>query len=171
MPEEEVTMIRQLAQCPYCHTCEIALDDDQQAVFNPGTDSTAPCAHLLWMLGRYVAWDHGPTGVPRVAWSMEFRWDHPNLAAADFEGHLREYLAELANSGKGWEFAPAERFDVVALSADEKAVDPRGKPYLRWEVDGTGLFAAAPAAFLAALPGCQERHLATLRVKPEDQQT
>ena len=28
-------MIRQLAQCPYCKHCELALDDNPQLVFNP----------------------------------------------------------------------------------------------------------------------------------------
>ncbi len=163
-------MIRHLAQCSYCQACEIALDDKQDLAFNPGTGPALPCAHLVRTNGRYVAWDTGPTGVPHVSWSMEFRWDHPNLAAADFEGHLRDYLTELANVGKDWEFAPAVPFEMVAMSADEKT-EARGKQHLLWEVDGAAVFAADLPAFLAALPSCQERHLAALRVSQQDAPT
>ena len=35
-------------------------------VFNPATDTRAPCPHLAWVDGRYSQWDHpersGPTG-------------------------------------------------------------------------------------------------------------
>ena len=41
-------MIRQLAQCPYCKSTEIALDDAPELLINPDSAEHAPCAHLIF---------------------------------------------------------------------------------------------------------------------------
>ena len=164
-------MIRQLARCPYCKKGDLALDENTDALIFNADVVGVPCPHLLWVEGRYSAWERTPQGIPRVIGSFEFHWDHPGLAAADVEGQLQPYLKELANTGKSWEFAPAQEFTVADLFVEEKATDPRGKEYPLWEVDGEAIFAPDAAAFLAALPACQEKHRASLRVDETDRQT
>ena len=58
-------MIRNLARCPYCGDCEIALDDNPSLVFNPG-GRQEPCPHLAWVDGRYAQWELSPQGINRV---------------------------------------------------------------------------------------------------------
>jgi hypothetical protein len=162
-------MIRQLAQCPYCQACEIALDDEPELVFNPDADRHVPCPHLAWVDGRYAQWERTPHGVNREIGSIELRWDPPEPGAEERSDRLLDYLRELANNGPGWPFAPAEPFALQPLSADEKALDPRGHAYTLWDVDGWAVFAQDPAAFWAALPACQEKQLAGLEVEEGDE--
>ena len=78
-------MIRNLAQCPYCGDCEIALDDHPSLVFNPA-GSSSPCGHLAWVEGRYSQWDLSPQGINRAIGSTEFRSVTvvgPDLGTAD----------------------------------------------------------------------------------------
>ncbi len=156
-------MIRQLAQCPYCKDCEVALDDHPELVFNPGAARQGPCAHLAWVDGRYSQWERSPQGINRVIGSLEFRWDFPGMEE-QVEG-LLPYLRELLDAGAGWAFAPAAAFEVRPLRAEETAQDKRGRSYTLWEVDGWAIFAQAPAAFWAALPAARERQLAALKVE------
>jgi hypothetical protein len=159
-------MIRQLAQCPYCNRCEVALDDHPEVVFNPDTPEQSPCPHLAWVDGRYSQWERTAHGANRVIGSTEFRWDHPALAAVESQDGLPDYLRELVNAGKGWPFAPAEDFAIALLSAEEKATDRKGKAYTVWDVDGWALYARDPAAFAAALPACQQKWQEGLNVEP-----
>jgi hypothetical protein len=149
-------MIRRLAQCPYCHDCEIALDDHPQLVFNPQSERQAPCPHLAWVDGRYSQWEHTPHGADREIGSLEFRWDPAEPGAAGRTERLLPYLRELLRQGPGWAFAPAEPFAVQTVNAEEKGADAQGRTYPVWDVDGWAVFAANPAAFWAALPACQE---------------
>jgi hypothetical protein len=163
-------MIRQLSQCPYCQQGEIALDDHPEVVFNPDGPRPGPCPHLVWVDGRYSQWDLDAHGFNRMIGSTEFRWDHPALAGVEGELPLTDYLRELAGSGPGWDFAPAQPFHARPISADQKKTDRKGKPHPVWEVDGAALFAQNPPAFVAELPACRDRQLAGLKVKPEDEQ-
>jgi len=160
-------MIRQLAQCPYCERCEIALDDHPQLVFNPDSETHTPCPHLAWVDGRYSLWQPGHHGINRVIGSTEFRWDpdEPNAEARTHQ--LLPYLEELLEAGADWQFAPTEPFAIRRLNSDQKAADSTGKDYTLWDVDGWAVFAANPPAFWAALPACQERLLASLEVDEE----
>jgi hypothetical protein len=159
-------MIRELAQCPYCQRCEVALDDHPALVFNPDGDGR-PCPHLAWVDGRYSDWELTPRGVNRVIGSLEFRWDPDEPDAAERTEELLPYLRELLDAGPGWPFAPAVPFTAAPLRAEQTAVDGRGKSYTVWEVDGWALFAQSPAAFWADLPACRDRQLASLRVEEE----
>jgi hypothetical protein len=160
-------MIRRLAQCPYCHHCEIALDDRPELVFNPESDRQTPCTHLAWVDGRYSQWEHTAQGTDREIGSIEFRWDPDEPGAAERTERLLPYLRELLEAGPRWPYAPAEPFVISTLNADEKATDARGRTYPLWDVDGWAIFAANPAAFWAALPGCQERLAKSLEVDDE----
>jgi hypothetical protein len=157
-------MIRKLAQCPYCQSCEVALDDHPELVFNPESERQSPCPHLAWVDGRYSQWEHTGHGANRVIGSTEFRWDPDAPGAAERTEQLLDYLHELLQSGRDWPFAPAEPFAIQTLNAEENATDPRGKSYPVWDVDGWAIFAANPAAFWAALPACHERWSASLDV-------
>jgi hypothetical protein len=159
-------VIRQLTRCPYCGGCEVAVDDRPDLVFDPEGDGK-PCAHLAWAEGRYSQWDKSPQGVTRVIGSVEMRWDPPEPDAPERTEQLLPYLKLLVTANPGWTFAPAVDYRVLDLSAEEKAVDRRGKTYTKWDVDGWAIFAADPASFWAALPDCQERHLASLEM-PRD---
>jgi hypothetical protein len=154
-------MIRNLAQCPYCGGCEIALDEAPSVALDPD-GAAQPCSHLAWVDGRYAQWDRSPQGVNRVIGSTEFRWDPPEPGAAERTDALLPYLKELVNQGPGWAFAPPVPFALQTLCAEEKATDRRGKSFTLWDVDGWAVFAQDPAAFWAALPDCQERQLTAL---------
>lgn len=162
-------MIRNLAQCPYCKSCEIALDDRPAVAFNPDGDQQ-PCVHLAWVDGRYSQWELSPRGINRVIGSNEFCWNPPTLQAflqddAERTEQLLPYLKELANQGPGWAFAPDTPFGLETLSAEEKATDARGKSYTAGDVDGCAIFAENPAIFWAALPACQDRQLSGLTLE------
>jgi hypothetical protein len=162
-------MIRNLARCPYCNGCEVALDDHPDIVFDPDSAAQAPCAHLAWVEGRYEQWEPGSQGVHRRIGSAELRWAPPEPGAAERTEKLLPYLRELVNAGAGWPFAPAEPFAVRLLSAEEKGTDAKGRTYPLWEVDGWAVFAPDAAAFWAALPACQEKQLEGLKVPEEGQ--
>src|SRR6516165_7907523 len=115
-------MIRNLARCPFCGGCEIALDDSPAVVFNPG-GSPEPCCHLAWVDGRYSQWERSQQGVDHVIGSTEFRWDPPKPGAVEPTDELLPYLRELVAQGKNWAFAPAVPFALQQLSAEEKATD------------------------------------------------
>jgi hypothetical protein len=158
-------MIRQLAQCPYCKQCELALDDNPQLVFNPDESRHAPCPHLAFVDGRYEQRERDQRGIERVIGSTEFRWLFGNPDNEDGIGPIGPYLGELVESGPGWEFAPPIPFVVQRLSAEGKANDAKGASYTAWEVDGYCIYAEDPAAFWAALPSCHQRHLASLHLE------
>jgi hypothetical protein len=160
-------MIRQLAQCPFCRQCEIALDDHPEVTFNPGT-TKQPCEHLVWVDGRYSEWAPGSHGVNRIIGSTEFHWDHPDFAGFDRDDNLTDYLRELVRAGKTWEFAPVEPFEICSISGDQKVVGARGKEYTRWDVDGSAVFAVNSRRWVALLPDCQANQLAGLKVRPNE---
>ncbi len=156
-------MIRQLARCPYCGECEVALDDQVNLVLDPD-GKRGPCPHLAWVDGRYAQWGRGEHGIDHMIGSTEFRWDPPEPDAAERTDALLSYLKELLESGPGWAYAPAQPFEARTLNAEQSKTDARGRTHLLWDVDGWAVFAADPASFWAALPACQERQLADLRV-------
>ena len=156
-------MIRNLARCPYCGGCEVALDDSPELVFSPGAGDT-PCAHLAWVDGRYSQWERSAQGIDRVIGSTEFRWAPPGESPGDGEEGMVPYLNELLNGGPGWAFAPPGPFAPRPLNAEERATDGKGKSHLVWDVDGWAVLAQDPAGFWAQLPGCRERWLASLDV-------
>lgn len=148
-------MIRQLAQCPYCQGCEVALTDSPEVTFNPGANPS-PCPHLIWVDGRYSQWELSPlagrkTKIPRMIGSTEFEWLHPSLAEREDLQELRTFLRDLGSSGLNWEFAPADAHSVRPISRDG-TVTQEGKVYPQWEVEGTAVFAREAATFLANLP-------------------
>jgi hypothetical protein len=149
----------------------VALDDTPEVVFNPETGNPVPCPHLIWVNGRYSQWELGHYGVPRQIGSIEFQWEHPQLSALEPSDQFAEYMRELANSGNGWRFAPAQPFEITEISADEKAATPRGKSYAVWEVDGQAIFAQDNQGFLAALPDCQKKQSEAFEIRKGDQPT
>src|SRR5438128_2269268 len=118
-------MIRNLARCPYCGGCEVALDDRPALVFNPD-GPPGPCPHLAWVDGRFAEFELNEHGVSHMIGSEEFRWDQPREGAEERTDLLMAYLKELLNNGPGWSFAPAEAFVVQPLSAEEKMTDAKG---------------------------------------------
>jgi hypothetical protein len=159
-----MTMIRNLARCPYCGGGEVALEVPSLAL-DPGGEGR-PCPHLAWVDGRYAEWEVSPQGVDRIVGSTEFRWEPPAAgSAAQVEG-LLPYLRELARQGKGWPFAPPVPFDLEPLAADERARDNDGREHITWDVDGWVIFAEDPAGFWARLPDCQRQQREALRVVP-----
>jgi hypothetical protein len=159
-------MIRQLSQCPYCRACEIALDDSPELLFNPEASAHAPCAHLVWVEGRYEQWQATPQGLPQPIGSIEFHWEHPGLGSTEEASNLSDFMRELINHGKTWDFAPAEPFEISPIAADQKATGPRGKTYTAWEVDGQAVFAQDASAFVAALPACMDQQNSTWKSLP-----
>lgn len=158
-------MYRQLAQCPYCHQCEIAVDDHPQLVFNPGKEANAPCAHLAWLEGRFSEFERREHGIQHLIGSLEMHWEspHPDL---QFSRELESYLKELVNKGPKWAFAPRCGFELKLLSAEE--ISGKGKEGQLCEVDGWAIFAEDPQAFWAALPACCNDHLASLEPPDEN---
>jgi hypothetical protein len=155
-------MIRQLAQCPYCQNCEIALTDNLEVVFNPDQNPGQPCPHLIWTEGRYSQWESNPlpgrkTKIARMIGSTEFEWQHPSLAAQEDAGALWAYLKELVGTDAGRQSAPPEAHSVQPISRDHSITEPDGKVYPAWEIEGTALFAANAAAFMECLPACLDR--------------
>ncbi len=158
-------MIRELAQCPYCKHCEIALDDNPQLAFNPDEGGRAPCAHLAFVDGGYEQRERDKRGIEHVIGSTEFRWLSNSADTEDRIGSIEPYLRELLESGPDWEFAPPVSFVTFRLSAEGKAFDEKGVAYTAWEVDGYCVFAESPAPFWDALPACHERHLASMNLE------
>ncbi len=125
-------MIRQLAQCPYCQSCEVALTDSFEVVLNPDADPPQPCPHLIWIEGRYSQWGVSPlagrkTKIARMIGSNEFGWQQPALVARDDAEPLQTYLKEMVGAGGGWEFAPSEPHIVRAISASKKSPRPMAR--------------------------------------------
>ena len=155
-------MMRQLAQCPYCQDCEVALTDSLDVVFNPDGDPPQPCPHLIWVEGRYSQWGLNPlpgrkTKIARMIGSTEFAWLAPGLVEREDAQQLRAYLKELLDAGGGWEFAPPEAHNVRRNSIDQNVTDADGKEYPSWGVEGAAVFAASPGAFIGSLPACLDR--------------
>src|SRR3954453_14173344 len=99
-------MIRQLAQCPYCQNCEVALTDNPEVILNPDAKPPRPCPHLIWVEGRYSQWELSPipgrkTRIPRMIGSTEFEWQHPSLMAREDASDLRKFLKELVGANPG----------------------------------------------------------------------
>jgi hypothetical protein len=92
-----------------------------------------------------------------VIGSTTIHWYHPELAASDSSESLLPYMEMLAQSGKGWEFAPAELFEIQGISEEGKVVDPQGNEFIAWEADGWVVFACPPRPFLAAIHECQAK--------------
>jgi hypothetical protein len=99
------------------------------------------------------------------AWVRSRCWGAPEEPDS-----LIAYLKELVNSGKRWEFAPPEPFEIESLSADAKDTDAKGKEYPLWDVDGAAVFARNPTAFLASLHACQARHSTAWEFPRDDKQ-
>ena len=155
-------MIRQLAQCPYCQSCEVALTDSFDVILNPDANPPQPCPHLIWVEGRYSQWGVSPlagrkTKIARMIGSNEFGWQQPSLAVRDDAEQLQTYLQEMVGAGGGWEFAPSEPHIVRAISREQKITEADGKEYPSWEIEGTAVFAGDPAAFIDSLPACLAR--------------
>jgi len=154
-------MTRQLAQCPYCQTCEINLSDNLDVAFQ--SDSGAqPCPHLISVEARYSEWGLNTlpgrkTKIARIIGSNEVEWQHPSLAAWDDPHQLRAYLKELISAGKGWQFAPPEEHTVRLISAEEKFTDKDGRTYPSWEAEGAAIFTGDPEALLGGLRSSVER--------------
>lgn len=55
-------MIRKLAQCPFCQSCEVALADSLDVTFNPDNPVQEACPHLVWVDGRYSEWETNARG-------------------------------------------------------------------------------------------------------------
>lgn len=150
-------MIRQLAQCPYCETCEIALSDSLQLVCNPET-SCQPCSHLVWAEGRYSQWERRPlpgrkTKMPHMVGSTEFEWQHPLLAGHEDPAELRAFLQELVAAESDWEFTPPARHLRRSISRDQTVTEDR-RVYPDWEVEGVAVFAEDTEAFVVSLMDC-----------------
>ena len=130
-------MIRHLAQCPYCNGCEIALDDHPELVFNPATDTRAPCPHLAWVDGRYSQWDHPAHGADQMIGSVEFRHD-----SEERTNELLPYLHELLEAGRAGLSARPSPTSFGASARRKKPPTP-GARALR-----SGMWTAGPS-----LPG------------------
>lgn len=139
-------MIRQLARCPYCNGCEITLNDSFEVVFNPDSHDRAPCEHLIWANGGCSQWERMLHGVSRVIGSTAIYWSHPCLNASGPSESLVPYMEMLVQSGKGWEFAPLEPFQIQNINEEGTT----------WEADGWAVFARRPGDFLAAIIECRE---------------
>ena len=163
----ETNMIRNLARCPYCGGCEIALDDRPNLVFNPDGPS-GPCPHLAWAECRFAEFtvdEHGANhmiGSSDITWAPDFPLDEETAA------EIHDFIRELLLNGPKWPFAPAVAFAIVPLSAEEKKTDAKGHVHPLWEVDGSAIYAADAKAFWDALPACRERQLDALDVRDED---
>src|SRR5262249_61978953 len=122
-------MIRDLARCPYCGGCEVALDDHPSVVLDPG-GRQGPCPHLAWVDGRYAQWEVSPQGINRVIGSTEFRWDPARPGAAEGAEALPPHPRELAAQGPGWAFPPATPLAPPTPSAAEDDTHRRRPPRL-----------------------------------------
>src|SRR4051794_23571801 len=126
-------MIENLARCPYCGDCEIALDDSLALLFDPN-GLARPCQHLAWVDGRYSQWDVSAQGIDHVIGSTEFRWAPPIPGMAERIDVLLPFLKELVNQGPKWVYAPIIPFVLRLLSAEEKVSDEHGPSHLVWDV-------------------------------------
>jgi hypothetical protein len=155
-------MIRNLAQCPFCQRCEVALNDNLEVVFNPGAAPAEPCAHLVYVQGGYSQWELKPlpgrkTMLPRMTGSTEFEWQHQGLASEEEPERLPNFLKDLVNAGSQWEFAPQQPHVIRPISLDQSIRGPDGKEHPSWEVEGAAVFARDAGGFIDELPACQAR--------------
>jgi hypothetical protein len=140
-------IIRQLAQCPYCQGCEVALTDSPDIVFNPDAKAHQPCPHLVLVEGRYSQYTRSSlpgrqTKIARMIGSTEFEWLHAGLAAGNEANQVRSALRELTTGGGSAESA----LTVIPISKDQ-TVTEGGKSYPDWEIEGAAIFALDAAAF------------------------
>ena len=154
-------MIRNLARCPYCGGCELALDERPSLVFNPDKPS-APCSHLAWVAMRFAEFAPNERGVDHLFGSTEIDWDPGYPMEEEPLREIQAFLRELQIKGAAWPFAPSQPFTIRQLSAEEKKTDAKGHAHPLWEVDGSAIYAADAKAFWDALPACRERQLAGL---------
>jgi hypothetical protein len=160
-------MIRNLARCPYCGGCEIALDDRPALVFNPNSPS-APCPHLAWVDVRFAEFTVNERGADHMIGSEDMTWAPDSSMDEELAKDVHAFVRELLINGPTWAFAPAETFAILPLSAEEKKTDAIGHVHPVWEVDGSAIYAADAQAFWAALPACRERQLADLDVREQE---
>lgn len=149
-------MIRQLAQCPYCQGCEIALSDSFDVIFNPGSPQPQACSHLVYVDGRYSQFELDPlpgrkTKMARMIGSTEFSWVHPSLASMANAQRIQAYLKELIEAEPGWTSAPTEEHALRHISRDQNITDEDGKVYPSWETEGAALFAPHALIFVGNL--------------------
>jgi hypothetical protein len=156
-------MIRNLARCPYCGGCEIALDDRPALVLNPD-GPPGPCPHAAWVDIRFAEFVVNKEGANHAIGSTDLRWAPDIALEPELAEEIHSYLRELLVNGSGWAFAPTVAFTIKPLSAEEKTTDAKGHVHPVWEVDGSAIYAADAVAFWAALPACRERQLAALRM-------
>jgi hypothetical protein len=142
------------------------MDERPELVFNGGQSPT-PCPHLAWVDARYEQWEHPAHGVGHVIGSIDLNWNPFGPEGEERLQSLLPYLNELVEHGPGWDFSPPEPFVQQLIDTEETASDASGRTWTPWEVDGWALFAANPAAFWAALPACQQRHLTALEARDQ----
>lgn len=150
-------MNKPLSQCPYCKGCVISLVDSFEVVFNPDTQDQAPCEHLIWANGGCSQLERTRHGTSRVIGSTIIEWHHPGLAASGSSESLLPYMEMLVQLGKGWEFAPADLYEIQGISEQGSALDIQGKEYAAWEAAGWVVFAQRPGEFLTAILECLEK--------------
>lgn len=141
-----------LTNCPYCKSCEVGLDE-LQLIFNPESETQAPCEHLVWLDGRYSDWGISRHGVDHVIASSELHWEHPILSETEIDSDIarEEYFAELTQHGMEWDFAPSVPFTLVQIWDENKTTDSKGKEHADWDVDGWAIFAEDPKACVEAI--------------------
>jgi hypothetical protein len=150
-------MIRQLADCPYCGGCEIALTDNPDVAINPDK-AGGPCPHLVWVAGRYSQYQLSPiagrrTKVARMIGSTEFEWVHPDLTADDADPRLSAHLRQWTAGDQ----LPAAAHRVQAISRDQAVTEADGRSYPSWEIEGIAVFAEDAATFLNGLEASLDR--------------
>ncbi len=154
-------MIRNLARCPYCGGCELALNDAPDLVFNPdGTPD--PCPHLAWVNVSFAKFATNTHGGNHVIGSADFTWAPDFPMDEETAEEIHAFIRELLLNGSKWVFAPTTGFTILPLSAEEKKTDDKGHVHPLWEVDGSAIYAADSKIFWDALPACRERQLAAL---------
>ncbi len=157
-------MIRNLARCPYCGGCEIALDEKPDLVFNPDKPA-GPCPHLAWIELRFAEFTLNEHGANHMIGSNELTWAPDFPLEEKLADEVHAFLHEFLVNGPRWAFAPAQPCTIKPISAEEKKADAKGHEHPLWEVDGNAIYAADSKAFWDALPACRERQLAALDVQ------
>lgn len=164
-------MMKRLTHCPYCNDSIISLNESFEVVFNADMPYRAPCDHLIVANGGCSQWEHRPHGTSRVIGSTVICWKHPALQTNEPACPLLAYLERLAQAGKGWEFAPAEAFEVQVINEDGSILGPLVQQDTGWEADGWAIYAREPAAFLTAIATRQEKESATWHDMADPQAT
>jgi hypothetical protein len=159
-------MSKQLAQCPYCNECSICLNEGFEIVFNPDTEDHVPCVHLIWAAGECCQWEPIIYATARVVGSTAIHWNHPGLSTIGPCDGFVPYLVMLAQSGSGWQFAPAEPFFIQAICEEGAGLDLRDQEYSAWEADGWAIFTRRPWEFLAGIVECRDRQSGVRKEDP-----